>query len=197
MRLKIQTFPRGVGRDQDAERVLLWRRVEGVAQTFPVLFAGEASINPHPFRVGVGIAHDPLDLRLQIAQRVFPFGENQHAAVGPFAVHEAVRKDPFFELMNARVGEVTRALRQLRHAVEQLALAGGQVASRSRCRRRNGFDPQVVVALEFFRSEIGAVVVRVRRGKIQQGGSRRRLGGPLLLHRFAMHPQRSRERFDA
>ena len=173
VRLEVQALARRVGRDEDAQRVFLRWRVEGVAKTFPVLLFRKTSIDLDTFFVGVRIRHNSLDLGLQIAQRIFPLGEDEHAPVGPLPVLEAICPNPLGKFFDPRVRKMARTLRKFRHPIQQCALSGVQqftalIAQRDarvapHCRRRDCFNPEIVVALHFLWVEFRPVIIGIRR----------------------------------
>jgi len=66
--------------------MVFWRSVEGVTQTFPVLLLRKAAKDPDPLFIRVHARHNSLDLCVQVAQGIFPLGEDEHAPVDPFPV---------------------------------------------------------------------------------------------------------------
>ena len=64
VRLEVQALARRVSRDEDAQRVFLRWRVEGVAKTLPVLLLGEAPIDLDALFVRVRVSHNSLYLSL-------------------------------------------------------------------------------------------------------------------------------------
>lgn len=83
MPLEVQAFARGVGSDQDAERMVVGRGVEGPLDVLSTVGRGRTAEDCDPI-LGTLCMHDGLAQQaLQPAPRVLVFGKDQHAAFRP------------------------------------------------------------------------------------------------------------------
>ena len=204
VRLEVETLARGVGSDQDAQRIA--RRI-GVESALALL-----SLRPHglpvdgldPFLRAVGAGDDLFEHLAEVALRADDvLREDEHPAlvparwravivVGPLAPGRKPRAevlaDPSDEVASLGVGEATGGTGDLFHPGEQgLLLVPDRLRPRVPRRRVRlgggveGGDLCLILRFAVFVRVLGALVVCVR-GACEQVGARKRAARVRLGH---------------
>ena len=139
VRLEVQALAGGVGREQDAQRVLRGIGVEPALDLLAPRAAREAVDHLDALVGAIGALDGLLEDRLQVALRAFAvLGEDQDAAVVPLRrralrllaegrqIRAEILADPVDEPPDLGVGQVPRLLRDLLHLIEERLLAAPQ-----------------------------------------------------------------------
>ena len=129
--LKVDPFARGVGADQDAQRLHGWIGIEPTLEILAPLGRGRAGERRNAV-VGSEIVERLGELDFEPTPRVFVFREKHQTALVPPPLVSHVTAYPRRQLANARIRLVGVLAGQCQHLVDQREVRGcrGQGASR-------------------------------------------------------------------